>query len=174
MQDGIVKRLLDDTCPPVGGYRALRLQEPAAATANAWLWGESSPFSRPGRLCQQNSRTKTSRIIVDSLTRYPLMHLQRGGARLGAAILRSSRPATASSRRNAILEPEFPAHDPRPAARLSGGAPAARLIRFMTLNLSMCRWGCCRCWDCCCCSSMPLLRRALGRGQPAGPGAAGR
>src|SRR6202012_1647541 len=47
MQDGIVKRLLDDTCP-ASGYSLCGYQNRLKARADAWLWGPDSLFRARG------------------------------------------------------------------------------------------------------------------------------
>ena len=123
MQDGIVKRLLDETCPQ-SGLQALRLQEIGCKTrANAWLWGPTA-VSRPGRLSGR-PQAEDSRIIVDSLKRYPLMQLRAALYRFGAAILHF-KTGDGIEPQEWILKPEFQRMMPAPASRLSGGPPAAR------------------------------------------------
>jgi len=79
MQDGIVKRLLDDTCPPPGSrrpppYRLCAWRHHLSRTANEWLWGPGSAFHAEGGF--QHSGAEDERIILDSLRRYPLMHVK--------------------------------------------------------------------------------------------------
>ncbi|HWU55685.1 MAG TPA: hypothetical protein VN175_09300, partial [Rhizomicrobium sp.] len=50
MQDGIVQRLMDDTCPPDGtqNWRLCDFKNRLPKSANAWLWGERSGFRTLG------------------------------------------------------------------------------------------------------------------------------
>ena len=73
MQDGIVKRLLDDTCPQ-SGYYLCPYRDRLPHNANAWLWGENSLFHRDGGFAK--SQDEDQRMIVESLKRYPLMHMK--------------------------------------------------------------------------------------------------
>jgi hypothetical protein len=73
VQDGIVKRVLDDTCPG-SGYRLCAFKDKLPADANAYLWGPDSPFWILGGFDGTADESKS--IIVDSLKRYPLMHLK--------------------------------------------------------------------------------------------------
>jgi hypothetical protein len=68
-------RLLDDTCPGAH-YRLCAFKDTLPRTADQWLWGRGSPFRRMGRFTGTGS--ESTRIIRDSLERYPL--LQAGDA----------------------------------------------------------------------------------------------
>ena len=74
MQDGIVKRLLDDTCPQ-SGYQLCAYKGRLAHRADAWLWGPNSPF-RSKLHGFAGTRSEDERIVFDSLRRYPLMHVE--------------------------------------------------------------------------------------------------
>lgn len=75
MQDGIVKRLLHDSCTgPETPYRLCAYQNQLASSANGWLWGNNPAFRALGGF--QNSQAEDQRIIFDSLKRYPVMHLR--------------------------------------------------------------------------------------------------
>ncbi len=71
LQDGIVKRLLDDTCPQ-SGYALCAYRNKLPATADIWLWGAGSPFHELNGF--EGTRDESARIIADSLRRYPWMH----------------------------------------------------------------------------------------------------
>lgn len=71
LQDGIVKRLLDDTCPK-SGYALCAYKDDLPATADIWLWGAESPFLELDRF--DGTRAESKRIIADTLRRYPWMH----------------------------------------------------------------------------------------------------
>jgi len=73
MQDGIVQRLLDDTCPQ-SGYYLCPYRSRLPHNANAWLWGAGSLFHRDGGFA--HSQAEDSRMIADSLKRYPLMQVR--------------------------------------------------------------------------------------------------
>lgn len=68
LQDRIVMRLLDDTCP-ASHYRLCAYKEVLPRTADQWLWGRGSPFLEMGRFT--GTRAESTRIIWDSLKRYP-------------------------------------------------------------------------------------------------------
>jgi hypothetical protein len=73
LQDGIVKRLLDDTCP-ASGYVLCVYKDKLPPSANEWLWASDSPFWKLGDFA--GTEAESRRIIADSLRRYPLMHLK--------------------------------------------------------------------------------------------------
>ncbi|MCC7049086.1 MAG: hypothetical protein IT562_20395 [Alphaproteobacteria bacterium] len=73
VQDGIVKRLLDETCPGAG-YGLCAYKDTLPANANDWLWGPATPFWELGGF--EGTAAESARIIADSLRRYPLMHLR--------------------------------------------------------------------------------------------------
>ena len=52
MQDGIVQKLMDDTCPPSGdtAWKLCAYRGKLPCNANAWLWGDQSALPCPGRL----------------------------------------------------------------------------------------------------------------------------
>lgn len=72
VQDGIVARYLADVCPdPQLGLCAYRDRMPT--TADDWLWDEPSPLHALGG--PDAFTPEARRIIVDSVARYPLLHL---------------------------------------------------------------------------------------------------
>lgn len=72
LQDGIVMRLLDDTCPQ-SGYNLCAYKDDLPRTADQWLWGAQSPFLKLHRF--EGTTGESERILWASLKRYPLMHL---------------------------------------------------------------------------------------------------
>jgi hypothetical protein len=73
LQDRIVMRLLDDTCP-ASGYRLCKYKDMLPRTADGWLWGRDSPFFRLDRFAGTNAESE--RIIWDSIKRYPLLQIE--------------------------------------------------------------------------------------------------
>ena len=73
MQDGIVKRLLDDTCPQ-SGYKLCAYRNRLKTRADAWLWAPDSLFRAEGGF--HGNHGEESRIIADSLARYPLLQVK--------------------------------------------------------------------------------------------------
>jgi hypothetical protein len=74
VQDGIVKRLLDDTCPQ-SGYRLCPYKDNLPTLANNFLWGAESPF-RVQLGGFEGMAAESSSIINESLKRYPFMHVK--------------------------------------------------------------------------------------------------
>jgi hypothetical protein len=72
MQDGIVKRLLEDTCPQ-SGYTLCAYQNRLKTRADAWLWGPDSLFRAEGGF--RASHDEETRMIQDSIRRYPLLQV---------------------------------------------------------------------------------------------------
>jgi hypothetical protein len=72
LQDGIVMRLLDDTCPQ-SHYKLCAYKDDLPRTADQWLWGTDSPFQKLDRFT--GTTTEAQRILWDSVKRYPLIHL---------------------------------------------------------------------------------------------------
>lgn len=73
LQDGIVIRLLEDTCPK-SGYRLCAWRNQLPATADGWLWTPYSPFRRLGRF--QGTEGESARIVRDAMVRYPMLQLE--------------------------------------------------------------------------------------------------
>lgn len=72
LQDGIVMRVLDDTCPR-SHYKLCAYKDVLPRTADQWLWGEESPFLKLDRF--KGTTQESERILWDSVKRYPLMQL---------------------------------------------------------------------------------------------------
>ena len=68
LQDGIVKQLLDDTCP-AAHYKLCAYKDRLPARGDAWLWEKVSPFNALGRF--KGTAAESQRIVVDSIARYP-------------------------------------------------------------------------------------------------------
>jgi hypothetical protein len=75
MQDGIVKRLMDDTCPG-SGYRLCAYRKHLKTRVDAWLWGADSSFHALGGFNSVQQQTEDRQIILDSLRRYPFLNLR--------------------------------------------------------------------------------------------------
>ncbi len=72
MQDGIVKQLLDDTCPG-SGYSLCASRNRLKTRADAWLWGPDSLFRAEGGF--HGPHDEETRMILDSIRRYPLLQV---------------------------------------------------------------------------------------------------
>jgi hypothetical protein len=73
LQDRIVMRLLDDTCPG-SHYHLCAYKEVLPRTADQWLWGRGSPFFEMGRFT--GTRAESTRIIWASVERYPGLQVE--------------------------------------------------------------------------------------------------
>jgi hypothetical protein len=136
MQDGIVKRLMNDTCPPAGNinWRLCAYKNRLATSANGWLWGAGSGFHALGGFTGQAQQDEDSRIIVESLKRYPVMHIK---AAVYDSFLQFVQFKTGDG-----IEPQLSILESGFKRMIPGQVPAyleARqqrgLIRFKTLNL---------------------------------------
>jgi hypothetical protein len=135
MQDGIVQRLMTDTCRPRGEpqpYTLCAYRTRMPRNANAWLWGERSPFRVIGGF--ERSDGEYGRIVRDSLLRYPMMHLR-------AAILESVRQfgqfktGDGIESQQAILVRNFRETIPRQLAAYLAARQQNETIRFRAINL---------------------------------------
>ncbi len=136
MQDHIVKQLMDDTCPPAGtiNWRLCAYKNRLPKSANAWLWGENSGFHALGGFTSQTQQDEDGRIIVESLKRYPAMHLR---AAVSDSMLQLVQFKTGDGiePQLSILEPNFQRIIPRQVPAYLEARQQRGLIRFKTLNL---------------------------------------
>lgn len=72
LQDGLVKRDLDETCPG-SHYRLCTYKDHLPNRADAFLWDANSPFNKLKRF--NGPMDEYGRIIADSLRRHPLANL---------------------------------------------------------------------------------------------------
>jgi hypothetical protein len=73
LQDGIVKKLLDETCPD-SHYKLCAYKDRLPDRGDAWLWEKPSPFNALGRF--QGTAVESQRIVVDSVKRYPFLQVK--------------------------------------------------------------------------------------------------
>ncbi|HWY13832.1 MAG TPA: hypothetical protein VNX86_01675 [Rhizomicrobium sp.] len=73
LQDGIVMRLLDDTCPK-SGYTLCAYRNSLPPTADGWLWTPDSPFFKLGHF--EGTAAESARIVRDATLRYPSLQLE--------------------------------------------------------------------------------------------------
>jgi hypothetical protein len=135
MQDGIVQRLMTESCRPAGQpqpYTLCAYRHRMPRNANVWLWGEHSPFRVIGGF--KRSDGEYGRIVRDSLVRYPMMHLK-------AAILESLRQfgqfktGDGIESQQAILERSFREIIPKQLPAYLAARQQTETIRFRTINL---------------------------------------
>ncbi len=131
LQDRIVMRLLDDTCPQ-SGYRLCAYKDMLPRTADGWLWGRDSPFFRLDRFAGTNAESQ--RIIWDSIRRYPLLQIE-------AAISDAANQFVVYKTGDQIepqqwaLEPTFQRFIPAQVPAYLAARQQRGEIRFQTVNL---------------------------------------
>ncbi|HVZ28408.1 MAG TPA: hypothetical protein VG798_07100, partial [Rhizomicrobium sp.] len=131
MQDGIIQRLLHDTCPE-SGYQLCPYQRQLPHNANAWLWGKQSLFRREGGFT--DSQPEDDRMILDSLERYPLMQVK---AALYDSVLQFFEFRTGDgieSQKN-ILWPDIKKVAPSELSAYAKARQQTQKLRFQTLNM---------------------------------------
>ena len=121
VEDGIVKRYLDDKCPDPS-LQLCAFTENFPTDADWWLWDGSSPFRQ---LKDFEGSAEEKRITVETLTLYPLLHLK---AAISAAALQLVKFKTEVSFENnaptvAMFKEHVPALFPRFMAALQQAAP---------------------------------------------------
>ena len=77
LQDGLVMRLLDDTCPKAG-YRLCAYKNELPRTGDGYLWTPHSPFFALGHF--RGTEAESARIVRDAIARYPLLQLKAAAA----------------------------------------------------------------------------------------------
>ena len=115
MQDGIVKRLLDETCPQ-SGYRLCAYKNRLKTRADAWLWAPDSLFRAEGGF--HGDHTEENRIIADSLRRYPWLQVE-AAVRDSVRQFFTFKTGDGIESQEWMLKPEFQKMMPRTAPRLS-------------------------------------------------------
>ncbi|HEX4369886.1 MAG TPA: hypothetical protein VH019_00950 [Rhizomicrobium sp.] len=132
MQDGIVKRLLDDTCPG-SGYSLCGNQNRLKTRADAWLWGPDSLFRAEGGF--RGSHDEETRMIADSIRRYPLLQLV-DAARDSVQQFFTFKTGDGIESQEWVLRPVFEKDAPGqlPAYRAARQQREGR-FRFTTLNM---------------------------------------
>jgi hypothetical protein len=131
MQDGIVKKLLDDTCPQ-SGYRLCAYRDRLKTRADAWLWAPDSLFRAEGGFAGKHP--EESRIIADSMARYPLLQVR-------AALMDSIRQfftfktGDGIESQEWVLKPEFQKMMPAQLPAYLAARQQKGRIRFVALNM---------------------------------------
>jgi hypothetical protein len=133
MQDGIVKRLLDDTCPR-SGYRLCAWRTRLKTSADAWLWSPDSGFRALGGFSARQQRAEDMRIILDSLERYPLMQV-RTALRDSALQFVSFKTGDGIEPQLAVLEAGLKQLVPGQLHAYLAARQQRSLLRFRDLNL---------------------------------------
>lgn len=73
VDDGIVKRFLDETCPDPA-FRLCPYREALPSARGAWLWDEDTPLKKLGGW--ETYEPESRRIILETLRRHPWLHLR--------------------------------------------------------------------------------------------------
>jgi hypothetical protein len=103
-------------------------------SANAWLWGENSGFRALGGFTSQTQQDEDGRIIVESLKRYPVMHVRTAATDSVLQFLQF-KTGDGIEPQLTILEPNFKRTIPRQVPAYLEARQQRGLIRFKTLNL---------------------------------------
>jgi hypothetical protein len=131
MQDGIVKRLLDETCPQ-SGYRLCAYKNRLKTRADAWLWAPDSLFKARGGF--HGDHTEESRIIADSIRRYPFLQL-RAAVRDSARQFFAFKTGDGIESQEWVLKPDFEKMAPGLLPRYLTARQQQGRLRFETLNM---------------------------------------
>jgi len=132
MQDGIVKRLLDDTCPD-SGYTLCAEKNRLKTRADAWLWAPDSLFRAQGGF--RGRHDEETRMMLDSIRRYPVLQVA-DAVRDSARQFFTFKTGDGIESQEWILKPVFekdaPAQIP---AYLAARQQRDGRFRFTTLNM---------------------------------------
>jgi hypothetical protein len=136
MQDGVVKRLMTDTCPPAGNlnWRLCRYKNRLPNSANAWLWGAGSGFRALGGFTGLAQQEEDRRIIIESLKRYPAMHL-RSAVYDSLLQFLQFKTGDGIEPQLSVLESGFKRMIPKQVPAYLQARQQRDLIRFKALNL---------------------------------------
>ena len=136
MQDGIIQRLMDDTCPPAGTekWRLCNFKNRLPKSANAWLWGERSGFRALGGFTNERQQQEDRRIILETFKRYPVMHL-RAAANDSLLQFLQFKTGDGIEPQMSIQERPFRRVIPEQIPAYLEARQQRNLIRFKTLNL---------------------------------------
>jgi hypothetical protein len=131
MQDGIVKRLLDDTCPQ-SGYRLCAYKNRLKTRADAWLWAPDSLFRAEGGF--KGDHTEESRIIADSIRRYPLLQVE-AAVRDSVRQFFTFKTGDGIESQEWVLKPEILKVMPAQLPSYLDARQQRGRLRFVTLNM---------------------------------------
>jgi len=131
MQDGIVKRLLDETCPQ-SGYRLCAYKHRLKTRADAWLWAPDSLFKARGGF--HGDHTEESRIIADSIRRYPFLQV-RAAVRDSARQFFAFKTGDGIESQEWVLKPDFEKMAPGLLPRYLTARQQQGRLRFAALNM---------------------------------------
>jgi len=131
MQDGIVKRLLDETCPQ-SGYRLCAYKHRLKTRADAWLWAPDSLFKARGGF--HGDHTEENRIIADSIRRYPFLQV-RAAVRDSARQFFAFKTGDGIESQEWVLRPDFEKMAPGQLPGYLAARQQQGRLRFAALNM---------------------------------------
>jgi hypothetical protein len=131
LQDGVVMRLLEDTCPRAG-YRLCAYKDVLPPRGDAWLWAPYSPFFKLGGFA--GTRAESARIVMDSLKRYPLLNVKLVFLD-GARQFVSFRTGDQVEPQQWALHSVFAAFTPHQVQAYMAARQQRGLLRFHDINL---------------------------------------
>jgi len=131
MQDGIVKQLLDETCPQ-SGYRLCAYKHRLKTRADAWLWAPDSLFRARGGF--RGDHSEENRIIADSIRRYPFLQV-RAAVRDSARQFFAFRTGDGIESQEWVLKPDFEKMAPALLPRYLAARQQQGRLRFAALNM---------------------------------------
>ena len=131
MQDGIVKRLLDDTCPQ-SGYRLCAYKSRLKTRADAWLWAPDSLFRAEGGF--NGNHAEESRIIADSIRRYPFLQA-KAALRDSVQQFFTFKTGDGIESQEWVLKPEIQKMMPAQLSDYLAAEQQMGKLRFATLNM---------------------------------------
>jgi hypothetical protein len=131
MQDGIVKRLLDETCPQ-SGYRLCAYKSRLKTRADAWLWAPDSLFRAEGGF--HGDHTEENRIIAESIARYPLLQVS-AAVRDSVRQFFTFKTGDGIESQEWVLRPEIQKMMPGQIPEYLAAEQQRGKLRFATLNM---------------------------------------
>lgn len=131
IEDGVAKRVLDDTCP--GSHFLLcRFKDHLPATADDYLWEPNSPFNRLGRF--RGSARESQALMMEGFERYPLVELS-AMLRNGARQFFMFRTGDGVGPQERVLDTEFRNFLPRQMKSYSTARQQRETFSFALLNV---------------------------------------
>ena len=131
MQDGIVKRLLDETCPQ-SGYQLCAYRDHLKTRADAWLWAPDSLFRARGGF--HGDHTEEGRIIADSIRRYPWLQVE-AAVRDSVRQFFTFKTGDGIESQEWILKPDFQKMMPRQLPEYLAAQQQRGKFRFAAFNM---------------------------------------
>jgi len=136
MQDGIVQRLLNETCPPAGQatWQLCASKDRLPRNANSWLWGARSGFQALGGFTNKRLQEEGPRMIAETLGRYPVMHVRAAATDTALQFLTFKTGDGIEPQMN-VVQRDFDRMIPEQVPTYLNARQQRGLIRFKTLNL---------------------------------------